>query len=178
MYNIKRGKSKIPTNFGVSDLYKFYKRHVNNPISSNTYSQLLREYNNEILRMIIYDGLDYSMHHRVGSIRIKKFDNSLKLGKDGEIANKLRVNWPKTHKLWAEKYPDKSFEELKQISDKPLVYHLNEHSDGYVFRWFWDKVTSNIKNQSAYHIEIVRSIKREAAQAWKNISELKNLYYE
>ncbi len=178
MYKIKRGKTKIKVDYGFKELYKFYKSGAENPIPSEILNKLLREYNNEILRMVIYDGLDYSMYFRLGSIRIKKRDNSLRLGEDGEVENKLKVDWPKTHSLWTSKYPNKSFEELKKIRGKPLVYHLNEHTDGYVFRWFWDKVTSNIPNQSAYRFRAVRGIRREAAKAWKTYPELKNLYYE
>jgi len=178
MFKIKRGEAKNKTDFGVPELYEFYKNHSDNFIPRKVFRELLSEYNTEILRLIVYDGLDYSMNHRIGSLRIKKMDNSLRLGKDGEVANKLMVNWPKTHKLWSDKYPGKTFEEVKKIPDKPLVYHLNEHSDGYVFKWYWDKFTSNLKNQSAYRFRAIRNVRREAAQAWKTIPELKELYYE
>lgn len=178
MYKVKRGKSEVKTDFGSTQLYDFYKSVVDNPISRKKYIELVREYNDEILKLIIYDGLDYLFHWRLGSLRIRKRDNSLKLGKDGEVANKLKVDWPKTHKFWAQKYPGKSFEELKEIKDKPLIYYLNEHSDGVVGRWFWDKITCNIPNQSAYTFRPVRARKREAAQVWKRYPKLFDLYYE
>ncbi len=178
MYKFKRNKNKIKIDFGLKDLYKFYKEHSKNPISSKLFHTILREYNTEILRLIIYDGLDYSIGSRIGSIRIKKFDNSLRLNADGEIANKLRPDWQKTLKKWGEIYGEKTAEELKSIPNKPIIYHLNEHTDGFVFRWCWDKVTSNLKNQSFYKFEPVREIKREAARAWKEIPDLKTLYYE
>lgn len=178
MVYFKRGSNKVQVDYTSKDVFKFYKDKYSGKISNKKFRKILQEYNQEILRMIVFDGLDYSMGYRLGSIRIKKFDNSLKLNEDGEIANKLRPNWDKTLKKWSELYPDKTPEEIKEIPDKPVVYHLNEHTDGVVFRWFWDKVTSNIKNQSAYKFEPVRAIKREAAKAWKNIPNLKNLYYE
>lgn len=178
MYKFKRGKNKIATDFGVPDIYKFYTKQVEKPVSKKTFKDVLTEYNNEILRMIIFDGLDYSMSHRIGSIRIRKFDNSLKLNDEGEVANKLKVDWGKTLKRWREMYGEMSSDELKEIPNKPMIYHLNEHSDGYVFKWYWDKVTSNLKNQSAYKFKAVRDFRRIAAQAWKSIPELKDLYYE
>jgi len=178
MVCFKRGNNKVKVDYTSKDVLKFYKNKYSKAVNGKIFRQILQEYNLEILRMIIYDGLDYSMAFRLGSIRIKRFDNSLRLGEDGEIANKLKPNWSKTLKKWGELYPDKTSEEIRGIPDKPIVYHLNEHTDGTVFKWFWDKVTSNIKNQSAYRFEPIRSMKREAAKAWKNLPNLKNLYYE
>ena len=178
MYKPRRGKNKVKIDFSVPDIYKAYKKTVASPVEKVLFTELLREYNTEVLRMIVFDGMDYSISNRVGSLRIKKFDNSLRLNKQGEVANKLRPDWPKTHKRWEQLYPGKTFEELKKIPNKPIVCHLNEHSDGFVFKWYWDKVTSNLRNQSAYKFEPVRDMKRLAAKAWKTIPKLKDIYYE
>ena len=178
MLSFKRKENKVKIDFGLKDICKYYQEHSRDPIEKSLIGRILREYNTEILRMMIYDGLDYSMSHRIGSFRIKKFDNSLKLNDEGEIANKLRPDWAKTKEKWAELYKGASAEEIKKIPDKPIIYHLNNHTDGYVFRWYWDKVTSNIKNQSVYKFAPIRQMKREAAQAWKKHPELRTLYYE
>lgn len=178
MLSFKRNKNKVKADFTSKDLYKFYCSRSNKPIDSKTYLKALREYNTEILRLIVFDGLDYAMHGRVGSIRIRKFDNSLRLNGEGEIANKLHPDWAKTKKKWLELYPGKTSEEIKAIPNKPIIYHLNEHSDGYVFKWYWDRVTCNLKNQFAYKFEPVRDMKRLAAKSWKEIPKLRTLYYE
>jgi hypothetical protein len=173
-----RGKNKVTKDYGFEDIYKQYKELSKNPLEKKLVRKVLMEFNTEILRHVVYDGYDFSMGYRLGSIRIKKFNNALRLNKEGEIANKLRVDWEKTKKKWEELYPGKSPKELKQIKNKVLIFHLNEHTDNYVFRWFWDKVTCNLLNQSAYFFEPIRPIKREAAKAWKEIPGLKNIYYE
>ncbi len=178
MYNFKRNKKKIKADFGLKDLYQFYKSRPKNPVDNKTFGNIMREYNTEILRLIIFEGLDYTMYARLGSLRIRKFDNSLKLNKDGEVRNKLRPDWGKTRAKWAQLYPGKTAEEIKSIPNKPIIYHLNEHSDGYIFKWFWDKTTSNLVNQSVYKFEPVRQIKRLAAKAWKEYPQLHTLYYE
>ena len=178
MLNFKRNKSKVKADYSTNDLYDYYCSRSKNPISKKAYSSAIREYNTEVLRLIVFDGLDYSMHGRVGSFRIRKFDNSLRLNKDGEVANKLRPDWFKTKQKWLELYPEKTAEEIKAIPSKPIIYHLNEHSDGYVFKWYWDKTTSNIKNQTVYKFEPIRQMKRLAAKSWKEIPNLRTLYYE
>lgn len=173
-----RGKNKIGVDYAFNDIYEFYKNNSKTSLDKKTVRKVLTELNTELLKLVVYEGYDLYMGSRLGSIRIRKFNNSLRLDKNGEIANKLKVDWHKTRKKWEELYPKKSPEEIKKIKDKPLVYHLNEHTDNYVFKWYWDKVTCNIPNQSAYFFEPIRPFKREAAQAWKTIPELKNIYYE
>lgn len=174
----KRRENKIKVDFKPSDIFDFYKDKSKNPVKSTIFHEVLKEYNGEMLRMVLYDGLDFTLQNRLGFIRIKKFDNTLKLNDKGEIANKLRPNWGKTLKKWKELYPDVDPKDYKNIPDKPVIYHLNEHTDGWAFRWYWDKITCNVINQSAYKFEPIRQIKREAAKAWKQIPNLKDKYYE
>jgi len=173
-----RGRNKVKVDYGFDDIYKWYKEESKNPLDKKIARNIIIDFNNEVLKSVVFEGHDHSLGGRLGSIRIRKFDNNLKLNKKGEIANKLKPDWPKTYELWNKKYPGKSPKELKEIKNKPLVYHLNEHTDGYVFKWYWDKITSNVKNQTAYSFEPIRTIKREAAKAWKNIPGLRDIYYE
>jgi hypothetical protein len=174
----KRTKNKVTTDFKPTDIYRHYAASSSEPVDSKTFISVLQSFNTEMLKMVLYDGADFNLPFRLGFIRIKKFDNSLKLNEQGEIANKLRPNWGKTLKKWKELYPDIDPSEYKNIKDKPVIYHLNEHTDGWAFRWYWDKITCNVINQSAYKFEPIRQIKREAAKAWKQIPNLKDKYYE
>lgn len=174
----KRGKGKVKTDFGLKEIYDFYYEKYSNTVDKSLYRKICKEFNENILKDAIYEGRDFSMGARLGSIRIRKFNNKIKLGEDGNIATKFKVNWNKTLKKWEELYPDKTPEEIKNIPNKPLIFHLNEHTDGWVMKWYWDKITCNVVNQSAYRFEPQREIKREAAKAWKTIPGLKNIYYE
>jgi hypothetical protein len=172
-----RGGNKIQADYTFTDFYKEYKKSAKKPINKKDAREIIQKYNTEMLKKVIYDGFDFPLRPKLGSIRIRKFDNSLKLNENGEIRNKLSPNWTKTVQLWKNKYGDLSPEELKEIEDKPIVYHLNEHTDGIIFKWFWDKVTCTVPNQSAYSLSIIRQMKREAAQAWKKVPSLKDVYY-
>jgi hypothetical protein len=174
-----RGKGKLTTDFGLDDCYKFYAKTYSNTVDKHIYRNVCNEFNTEMLRKVVYDGQDFDLGSRLGFIRIRKFNNKLKVDKTtGKIKNKLKVDWGKTLAYWKKLYPDKTPEEIKLIENKPLIYHINDHTDQWVMKWHWDKITSNVKNQSAYRFEPNRTIKREAAKAWKEIPGLKNLYYE
>jgi len=172
-----RGKNKIKVDKGFPELYKAYKKECDNPIDKNTFKSIIKEFNNKMLDSVIYEGDDFSFAYRMGSLRIRKFDYSLKVDEEGNIKNRLKPNWEKTLKRWKELYPDHNREDMTKIEDKPIIYHLNEHTDGYVFKWYWDKITCNAPNQTAYRIEVLRDTKRKASKAWQEIPGLKDKYY-
>ena len=49
--------------------------------------------------------------------------------------------------------------------NKKLVFHLNKHFGGYNAKWFWDKSTCAVVNQSAYSLTMTRENKRKLAKA-------------
>lgn len=171
-------QGRVKADYTTIDMYKWYKEKYKNPVEYNLYREFITEFYTEVLNLIIYNGLDYLMPGRLGSLRIRKKQNFQKINEQDQVVHNLKPNWKKTLDLWNTKYPDYTAEEIKAIPNKPIVYHLNEHTDNYYFRWYWDKITSNVKNQSAYRFEPIRDKKREAAKAWKEIPKLRNIYYE
>ena len=178
MINYTRGKDKIKTDFKLVDIYKFYKSKSDKPLSTKLFRSICQEFNEKILKEVVYEGHDFNMGARLGSIRIRKFNNAPKLNEKGEVNNRFFVDWKATKNRWTELYPDKTAEEIKEIKNKPVVYHLNEHTDNWVMKWHWDKITCNVLNQAAYRFEPQREIKREAARAWKTVPGMKDIYYE
>ena len=80
-----------------------------------------------------------------------------------EISNMIVFNtfeYANTNKLWS------TNKEAKK--NKKLVFHLNDHSNGYQHRWFWEKRESNIPNHSAYCFLPSRLNKRTLAKALKD----------
>jgi len=158
----KRGLRRYKTTYSYKDLYKFYKENTpKNHVSYNTYIKVLRRYFDLIMPMIIEENLEIRLPAKLGDFRIRQLDYLIKLNDKGEIDKRhLTVNYKKSKELWAKKYPDKSTDELKEIKDKPLVYYLNEHSDGKLYQFFWDKILCKIPHQRYYKISIIRK--------WKN----------
>jgi len=127
---------------------------------------ILRTFYPEIIKYMIFNNYEYLLPSRLGSFRIKKKKIEPTLDKDGNLnVGKLSVDYKKTKKLWEELYPDVTAKDLKQIKDKPLIRELNEHTDGYRCFWFWDKMTCNVLNQSAYVLEMTRTNKQLLSKA-------------
>lgn len=77
-------------------------------------------------------------------------------------------------------------DELKAIPDKKLIVHVNDHSNGYFNRWYWDKRLTNIKNQTAYSFSPVKGgvskdgyyLGRRGLAQWTKDDERTNEYFE
>lgn len=48
------------------------------------------------------------------------------------------------------------------------IYHLNDHSNGYKYRFYWSKLVSKIKNKTKYGLVMTRANKRLLASLIKN----------
>ena len=101
------------------------------------------------------------MPYKIGRLRIRKYKPKIKINEDGTLdKSKLFVDYANTNKLWS------TNKEAKK--NKKLVFHLNDHSNGYQHRWFWEKRESNIPNHSAYCFLPSRLNKRTLAKALKD----------
>lgn len=169
----KRGEGKYNADIVIKNLYNEYKNKSKNPISFRTYSLILNEYNDRIIKHIIYSALEYKMPYRLGYIRIQRRKKAPYIGDDGKIVDyHLGVDWQKSLALWRKKYPGLSDEELKEIPDKKKLKYLNEHTNGYSARFYWDKNLSNVRNQSNYVFRATRTAKEILAAYIKKIGRV------
>lgn len=162
---------KIKTDYGSKDIYKLYCKNTKNPrkLTRSQYTTILKRFFEEVINNMIYKAAEFTIPHRLGNIRIKKTKIKFKLNKDGTLnKTKLAPDWKACRKLWAKEYPDKTWDEIVAIKDKPIIYHTNRHTDGYRHKWHWDKFTCLVKNSSAYNIEMCRAADRKLAKALKN----------
>lgn len=155
--------AKYTTDFGIGDAYKHYKEEHGNVqnINNSVFSSICKEFYASVSEAIIYQAFDFKLPFRLGRLRVRKYKPKLSFKEDGSLnKSKLRPDWAATKALWAE--------DEKAKENKQLVYHMNEHSNGYQHRWFWEKRTSNIPNHSAYCFIPSRNNKRTLAAAIKN----------
>jgi len=138
------------------DLYNYYKDKCKEPFEESLFKELLYELNKEISNLIITQAFEYRLPFRLGYIRIRKKKLKLKV-KDGRIdTNRNMVDWKATFDYWEDKYGTRDKKQLKQIPDKKRIYQLNEHTDGDIMEWFWDKRLSNVKNNTVYKFKPVK----------------------
>ena len=108
------------------------------------------------------------MPGRLGFIYIKKSPLKIRVV-DGKLdTTKMIVDWGATWKYWREKYGDKTKEEIKQIKDKKVIYFTNEHTDGNVMKWYWDRTMCNIPNRTIYRFKPVKANRLNLANWIRN----------
>jgi hypothetical protein len=153
-----RGKGKVLADYKFNDIYQFYQElYKEKALPKSVVKEIYKKLFPAIVKMIVFDNLDYRMPARLGYLRVRKKLVEPKLDKEGNVdARNLSVDWKKTKRYWKKLYPDKTGEEIKQIEDKPLVRETNDKTGGYRMSWYWDKLTCNIKNQSAYYVNLTR----------------------
>lgn len=175
---MKRGAGKISSDIKRSDMYKAYKRQVKDDgdshifnLSSKEYSKVVNLFNKKVSSKILEDAFEFILPYRLGILRIKKYKSKLKLDPvTGELMkHRLRPNWKATKDLWD------ANPEAKE--NKKIVYHLNEHTEGYNFKWHFSNYRSNCPNKSSYSFIPTRDNKRRLAAILKD--ELRTIdYYE
>ena len=156
--------------YGIKDIYKFYKSYSDNPIEYATFVRIWKKFVKKVTDGIVLEGKDFIMPFRLGAVGIRKSKIIVQMNEDGSIDKRfLRPDWKSTKELW------KRDEEAKKR--KQLVFHLNKHFGGYNCRWFWDKSTCAVQNQTAYSLTMSRENRRKLAAAIFN-EELEVDYYE
>ncbi len=172
----KRGKRKIISDYGLKDIYRFYKENSDQPVNYKIFSESIKEFNKIRLHRLIYENEGIRFPARIGGLMIRMI-NSTPVVKNGKVdKSRTPIDWKRTLQHWRETYSDKTPEEWKEIPNKKMFYQLNKHTEGRTAYFFWDKITSNVRNQSAYRIEVSRLIKKELSFAIKTNKNLK--YYE
>lgn len=159
--------------YNVLDMYKHYKNLCKEkdkePVSLSKYRRILKEHNQFVVDEIIENSEEFRMPYRLGYLRIRKCRQKLKLDHDGNIITRhMHVDWATTKQLWA------TNEQAK--ASKKVVFHTNRQTQGYYYKWYWDKRASNIRNHTVYSLVMTRTNKRRIAEALRNNENLD--YYE
>ena len=149
---------KLKEKYGLPEIYQFYKnkftikeRECSSFVNYKVFAGIIKDFNKELIRIIIEEGSEFKLPVRLGFFRIRKYKKKIRFNEDGSIdTTTLKVDWNESKKLWAKEYPDKSVKEVKNIKHKPLVYFLNEHTDGYNYLFYWHRKGSNAKNRGMF----------------------------
>ena len=154
---------------GIKEVYRFYKKTAHKPVDFHTFKRVWEVFALEITQMIMLEGKDFSMPS-LGTVGIRKQKVIVAMTPDGEIDKRyLRPDWKATKELWAKDEGAKR--------DKQLVFHLNKHFNGFNCKWFWDKSTSIVRNNTTYSLIMTRANKRALAEVIHN-EDIEVDYYE
>jgi len=148
-------KNKIQNVLTLKHIYQFYIKDIDRNskyyIDYRTFRTVCEEFNKELSKEIL-EGYFFTMPYRLGTIRIKK--------------RKIDIQNLK---------PDFGLYNKTGLKNK----HLNEHSDGYYGRFYWNKrIATIVKNRSIYSFIPTRDNKRSISRLTKADSTHINKYFE
>lgn len=112
-------------------IYDFYHTLPDKDIiSKELYLKVIKDFFTELTSKVIIERKSLKLPYNLDTHRIKK--------------NKFKNNL----------YPRIDFNKSKQFGK--TIYHLNTHSSGFYFRWYWDKSHLKAKNKSFYKFELTK----------------------
>lgn len=179
----KRTKGKHITDVKTKDLYNHYIDNIpkieslsggitsgSYDIKEQEYSKILKDINSSIIEIIILENFEFKLPYFLGILSMKQKKVVYKLRRNGDLnTRKLAVDYKALKELWSRD------EEARK--NKTLVFHTNEHSDGYRISFFWSKMGANTIGIAAYYFMACRKVKRLPAMLLKT-SEKKLIFYD
>lgn len=155
----------------IKDIYKFYKNEKKDNgekyLDERTFKRILYATNRKISKSIIENALDYKMSWKMGYLRIKKNKIKYKFENGRLKPRKKLIDWGESWKMWHRLYPGKTRKEINEIKGKSLVLYTNEHTNGEVMRWYWDKKMCIVPNKTSYIFQPVKQ-NRVKLKNWIN----------
>jgi len=143
-----RGKNKIQGLHNLRDVYKFYIESIGDnelyKVDFKTFKKIITTYYLRMLDDVLYKGVEYKFPYRLGKIRV------IKRKVDVNNLNRFGIDW------------------TESVKYNKQIYHLNNHTNGFVYRFKWIKENTNVPNLYFYKFVPSRMIKRKLAQVIKN----------
>lgn len=170
----KRNKGKNKAKVVVRHLYAHYlenapKGNTVYNVKNTIYTNILQDFNEALMALIIEKNFEYKLPYRLGSLRIRSRATKLSLKEDGSLDTKrIPVDWKATKKMWTDN------PELHKL--KKLVFITNEHTDGNAAGFYWMKKTAVVKNIYYRSFIVSRANKRRLAEVIKD-PNIKVKYY-
>jgi hypothetical protein len=143
-----RGPNKIKDLHTLKDVYSFYIESVGSneiyKVEFKVFKSIIEEYYLQVVDDILYKGREYKLPYRLGRIKI------VKRKVDVNNLNRFGIDW------------------VESVKNKKQIYHLNNHSRGFVYRYKWEKTNSLVPNLYFYKFVPTRTIKRKLAYIIKH----------
>ena len=134
--------------YTIKDFYESYNNFIEGnelyTIDYKVYREIVTDYFKYIYDRVIEQSAEFKLPCRLGSLCVVKH-----LPKHYD-SKSLRVDFKATNEL------------------HKIIFHLNEHSNGYKFRFYWNKKESLVTNKTKYQLVATRFNKRRLAQIIKN----------
>lgn len=130
---------KIRKNKKAYTFYDMYKE-LSIDVKYSEYRHILDTMCSIILEHVLYRSEGFKMPYGLGFIQIGKYKPKTLTSKSLSIDYKSSKEYDK------------------------IIYHLNEHSDGYKYRLYWSKIPQTFPDRYRYQLNLLRCNKRMLAK--------------
>ena len=128
----------------LKDAYTIYEEAYGDTASPyKVYAAVVRSFNQRVMELILFEAFEFEMPYKLGSLRIKKTKTYFK-------PKNMKPDWKKS----------------KELGTK--VYHMNEHTNYFNFRFHWKKKNAQFINKTMYSFTAARKNKRQLAAILKD----------
>lgn len=130
--------------YTIIEFYESYNEEFPDTIEYKEYRTILLDFFKMMAEGLLLKSEEYKLPCGLGSVRIGKKKPKTYTGKS------LAIDFKTTRELGK------------------IVYHLNEHSDGFKYRLYWSKIGLVDRRSWWYRLNMIRYNKRWLAQLIKN----------
>ena len=148
---MERRIRKNKKSYTAYDMYYTYVKNNGVEVSYARFKSILDAFNKTILDLLLERSEGFKMPYGLGYLRIVKY----------------------RPKKFTPEHLSKDYKSSKE--EGKIIYHLNEHSDGYKYRLYWSKVPQTFPDRYRYQIKLVRANKRHLAQLIFNHKDYINI---
>ena len=132
-------------------MYKYYKANSSYKVEYSLYKRILDRMSQIIAEAVLDRSEGFKMPCGLGYIQVGKYQPKNYNSKSLSIDYKLTREYGK------------------------VIYHLNEHSNGYKYRLHWSRVPMTFADRYKYQLCLVRANKRKLAQLIFNKHDYLNI---
>jgi hypothetical protein len=177
--NPRRGRGRHKANLTLKDVYKYYNDSIikdykskltgetkKSPYSMtrSTFTGICKMFNELLIEALVLENFEFFIPYRQGTLSIIKRKTSVYYDENGKLKSNLRVDYQATRKLWEQ--------DMQAFIERRRVYHLNEHTDGYNYGFYWRKTYSKVPQGVVYSFKASRGMARFLAKAVKENPKL------
>lgn len=138
----------------------FCKSHPSSKISFDKWKNIIYTFNESFRNYILETGDKAKFPYGFGDFSIlKRKRNKFKIVDGKEIID-LPIDWPKSRQK------------------HKLIYNMNDHTEGFSFKWLWFKETSRIKYHDLWYFKPSRVTSRLLAHYIKVSDKYQHMYKE
>ena len=156
---IKKYVNTVPTRKIYYEYCKRCTKQKRKPVSETHFSKIIRKFNNKVKERVLYKNIPIRLPRLNMVLQVLKHKAD-PLKNNGEINPKsFSVDWKATRQFWLNN---------PELKNKKYIYHLNDHTDGYIYRITLKRRLPFFKHSQFYSFVTCRTLRRELSEILKD----------